>query len=875
MGRSTESHEPQPRLGQSAAQPPIQPPALLTGTGPIQGLSAKEAQARRARGESNAVPLHTSRSYLQILRENVFTFINNVLYLLGLALVLLGQYTDALLSVGIVLLNVLVSVFQEVRAKRTLDHIALLTRPKATVIRDGQPQEVDPDEIVLGDVLLVRPGDQIVVDGSVVGETQMEVDESLLTGESDAVTKRPGAPISSGTFCLSGSACYIAEKVGVHSTANRLTQGTRLFRRVYTPLQREINLVIRVILLVALFFELLLIINAIVQGIPLVASVEISVVVIGLVPIGLFLAIATAYALGAVRLAGKGALVQQANSVESLSHVDVLCLDKTGTLTTNALKLHAVFPAGISESDLRRRLGIYAASTPAGNRTNEAIAAACPGETRQVKAGLPFSSAWKWSALAFDDPRMPGVYVLGAPEILRPALDSDAEVGQQAAAWEEAGLRVLLFAISPEALPLRDANNQPCLPRSLMPLGLISLSDELRPEARETLRHFAEAGIRLKIISGDHPQTVAALVKQAGLDADIKTISGEALQALDEAGFVQAAESVAIFGRVTPGQKKRLVQALRSQGHYVAMIGDGVNDVLSLKQANLGIALHGGSQAARGVADLILLNDSFGVLPTAFREGQRITNGMDTILKLFLTRVFYMALLLIATSMVGGFPFSPANNALLTFFTVGVPTIALAAWARPGTDTRRDQVRSLFHFVFPAALLLALGSLLVYLVYFIPVYRDLLQAAQGVGVREGTLQGYLAEAQSAVVTFGVLCGLLLILFVEPPTRAWVGGEPLNGDWRPVALTAVLAGGFVVVLTVPAIGKVFDVAPLGVVEYLLIGGAVIVWAVALRWVWRSRLMERFLGLNDEYPGESARALALEDPDQGPSNDPVAQ
>ncbi len=812
---------------------------------PMRGLSESEVQARRARGESNAVPLRTSRSYLQIIRENVFTFVNNTLYALGVALIILGQYTNALLSVGIVLLNVLVSVFQEVRAKRTLDRIALLTRPQATVIREGKEQEVDPDNLVLGDVLLARTGDQLVVDGSVI-EGQMDVDESLLTGEADPTPKRRGDSVFSGTFCFTGSAYYTAEKVGAQSTANRLTQSARSFRRVYTPLQREINLVIRIILLVALFFELLIATNAIIHGIPIVASVQMSVVIVGLVPIGLFLAIATAYGLGAVRIAGKGALVQQANSMESLSNVDVLCMDKTGTLTANALALHDLLPTGNSEADLRRVLGDYAVSTPGGNRTNDAIAAACAGQARSVKEAVPFSSARKWSALSFDDPALRGTYVLGAPEILRPALRPGASLGKQAAAWEAAGLRVLLFAYAPDILPLHDANDQPRLPAGLTPLGLLSLSDELRQEARETLSKFAEAGITLKIISGDNPQTVAALAKQAGLGPDIKTISGLDLQRLDKDAFARAAESTAIFGRITPQQKQRLVQDLRSQGHYVAMIGDGVNDVLSLKQANLGIAMNSGSPAARGVADMVLLEDSFAVLPIAFQEGQRITNGMDNILKLFLTRVFYMTLLLISTGVIGGFPFSPSNSSLLILFTVGVPTIALAAWTRPGATTWRQQLLSLYHFVLPAALTLALGSLLVYLAYFIPAYRDLLQVAPTSSI--GYLQSFQAEAQSAVVTFGVLCGLLLILFVEPPSRAWVGGEPLNGDWRPVALTIALVLAYVLILAIPALGKLFDVAPLGVVDYLLIGVAVIVWALLLRWIWRARLMERFLGVN---------------------------
>jgi cation-transporting ATPase E len=815
----------------------------------IRGLSESEAAERRAQGQGNDVPLQTSRSYMQIVRENVFSFINNVLFGLGIALIVLGQVSSALLSVGVVLLNVIVSVVQEIRAKRMLDHIALLTRPKATVLRDGQERPIDPSEIVQGDVLLVRPGDQIVVDGPLIGEGHIDVDESLLTGESDPVAKRPGDPLYSGSFCLTGSGAYLAEKVGTQSVAHQLTEGARTFRRVYTPLQQQIDLVIRVILLLVVFFELLLGINTVVQGISVVTSVKMSVVVVGLVPIGLFLAIATAYALGAVRISRQGALVQQANAVESLSHVDMLCLDKTGTLTANALIFHALAPLERSEPELRRMLGDYVASVTAPNSTSAAIAKACPGQARQVREEVAFSSARKWSALALDDPALRGVYVLGAPEMLQPALRPGADLGTQGAEWAEAGLRVLLFACVPELVALHDASGQPTLPDGLIPLGLLSLSDELRPEARETLSSFAGVGVQCKIISGDNPQTVAALARQAGFPADLKVVSGLDLDGLDDATFAQVAEETTVFGRITPQQKARLVQALRSRGHYVAMIGDGVNDVLSLKQANLGLAMHSGSQAARGVADMVLLQDSFAVLPAAFGEGQRITNGMDNILKLFLTRVLYMAVLFIATGVIGGFPFSPNNSSLLIFFTVGAPTIALAAWAHPGAVSPQRLRRSLAHFVIPAAITLALGSLAVYLVHFIPAYRELAQGAPALA-RSQPMQGFQLQAQSAVTTFGVLAGLLLILFVEPPSRAWVGGDALNGDWRAVLLVVVLLLGYVAVLLIPPLGTLFDLPPLSIPDYLLLGGVVIVWALALRWVWRAHLMERFLGLHWE-------------------------
>src|SRR5215204_5077266 len=370
-------------------------------TAHTSGLSADEVVARKARGEVNAPPPPPGRTYRQIIVGNVFSFINNVFYALCLLLVLLGRPFDAILPMVVVLANVAVSVFQEVRAKRKLDKIALLTRPTAKVIRDGREQNVDPAEIVRGDLLMVGPGDQIVVDGAVGGGT-MEVDESQLTGESDLVRKRDGDQVFSGSFCVTGSAHYEAQRIGAASFANQVTAGARAERRVLTPLQREINGMIRLMILVAGFLMVVLTVSAFAYRTPFVELVQSLVVVIGLVPQGLLLAIVVAYALGAMRVAGQGALVQQTNAIESLSNVDTFCLDKTGTLTTNRLQVEDVLPLGIDRGDLQRRLSDFVASTTTGNKTSEAIAQALPGEKQPVTDEVPFSSARKWSALVFD-----------------------------------------------------------------------------------------------------------------------------------------------------------------------------------------------------------------------------------------------------------------------------------------------------------------------------------------------------------------------------------------------------------------------------------------------------------------------------------------
>jgi len=800
----------------------------------LQGLSEEEVRLRRANGQGNTAKLPTSRSYGQILRENLLTLINLILFALSGALILLGRPLDAITTVSVISFNMLVGIVQEVRAKRVLDRIALLTRPTATVIREGHEQAVDPDALVVGDLLVVRPGDQIVVDGRLVGEGWIDIDESLLTGESDLVRKSAGDSVSSGSFCVNGSAVYEAVKVGAQSTAYQLTVGARTFRRVLTPLQRQVTMVIRILLVLACCLGLALLMTTVIKQTPLLQTVQMAVVIAGLIPNGLLLAIAVAYGLAAVRLAGKGVLIQQANAVESLSTVTVLCCDKTGTLTANRLYVHALQPFGTGEEKLGALLGAYAASVSAVNATITAIAAAYPAQAQLAKTEVPFSSATKWSALILAGTQR--VYVLGAPEVLEAFLRPESRVGEQAAAWAEQGLRVLLFACYEEFVDLYDSDRQPRLLSGLHPLGLVSLSDVLRPEARQTLTAFSQAGVQLKVISGDNPQTVAALAKQVGLASGLTSVSGLDLAQMEPAEFAQVVRDTTVFGRITPKQKERIVQELRAQGAYVAMVGDGINDVLSLKRANLGIAMQSGSQMTRSAADLVLLDDSFATLPRAVQEGQRVINGMQQILTLFLTRVtlFTLLILLIPT-----FPFSPRQSSLITLLTVGIPTVALAAWAHPGPTHGKKLFLRLMHFVLPAVLTASLMTLFVFLIA--------VALAVSRGLPEATV---IATARSTITVFATVCGILLVVFVAPPTRLWARGTSPSGDWRPAILAAVLLGGLTLLLSIPLGRAAFEIGALPLFDVATIVGVALLWALLLRFMWRFRLLERLLGMEGE-------------------------
>jgi cation-transporting ATPase E len=828
---------------------PTQEPAGdgLTPT-PPEGLTDDEVQLRRAAGLGNTAAPASTRSYRQILVENVFTFINNILIALGIGLVIVGRPVDALVSLAVIATNVVVGIVQEVRAKRTLDRIALLTRPTANVVRGGRVRAVVLEELVIGDLIELRAGDQVVLDGH-LREGAVGMDESLLTGESEVVQRHPGDEMFSGSFATIGSGRYVAERVQAASLANRITAGARTFRRVLTPLQQEINLVIRVVLGIVVYIEILLLIRAALQGATLGALIADATLMAGLVPNGLFVSIAVAYAVAAVRIVRFGALVQQANAVESLSHVDVLCVDKTGTLTANRLAVEGVAGlGGATEDEVIAALATLAGSATARNRTSEAIAARWPSEPHRLVAEAPFSSARKWSAAAFAGDDVPsGIIALGAAQFLRTYLARAGdgqpsgwrELETTASAWTTRGLRVLLVSTHPDPGGLRppadDADAE--LPEGMRALGLVALRDELRSDAAATLARFVEAGVTVKVISGDDPDTVVSLARQAGLAGDLRAVSGNDLDEADDDRLLRIVGETTVFGRITPAQKERLVGALRGAGHYVAMIGDGVNDVLSLKKADLAIAMGSGSQATRGVADMVLMEDAFGAVARAVEEGQRIVNGMQDILKLFLTRVATVGLVVVSSLVVGTFPIDLRNASALTIFTVGIPSTLLALWAAPGRRHQDSLARTLATFVVPAAVVSSLLGLLVF-------YGSIaLAGAHDPAAIEAAGPG----ARTAFTSFLVLAGLLLVVFVEPPFEWLAVIEPRTTDRRPALLAAVLALGYVATLLVPPAREFFSFAVPGPREAGLVLGAVVLWAPMMRAFWNRRVIERFVGV----------------------------
>jgi cation-transporting ATPase E len=634
---------------------------------------------------------------------------------------------------------------------------------------------------------------------------------------------------------MAGSVIYEATDVGEDTVAQKLTEQARAYRNVRTPLQREVDLILRAmgVLVALLALQTIRTFDQIYDRIPLLESVKAAAVLVALVPQGLVLMIAVTYSLAVMRLAKTGVLIQRLNAVESSSHIDVLCVDKTGTLTTQALELEDVYPVRVTDEECRRLIGVYAASVSDSNKTNDALKTAFPSAASAVGDEVAFDSARKWSALGLSgEPE--GVMVLGAPEILAPHVNGYDALTASIDAWADRGLRVLLFACAPGYSAARGADGEPELPRSLQPLAVISIRDQLREGARETIQAFAKIGVQVKVISGDNADTVLALARQCGIPESASAIAGAQLANLDDLEMEEVATTNTVFGRVTPEQKERLVAALTRRGHYVAMTGDGVNDILALKRAKVAIAMRSGSEATRGVADIVLMDDSFSVLPETFSEGQRIMRGMYDVIKLFLTRTLFVAFLILGASLIEvEFPLTPKQNSLLATLTVGIPAFALAIWAVPGRTPRR-LLPTIVEFVIPASVVVAAISLSVYEFFL-------------------TMTGNTMWAQAAVTTTMVACGLLIVLFAQPPSLAWVGGSSLNGDLRPAAMVVGLFGVYVLVLFVRPVRDFFEITTLPFSGYVMIGFVVAGWAVIVRTLWRWALGRRVIRMwRRRYP-----------------------
>ncbi len=761
-----------------------------TATDPVHGLSDAEVGARIARGAVNRAATPTSRTAWEILRSNVLTRFNAILGTLFVVILLTGPWQDALFG-GVFVLNTLIGMVQELRAKRALDRLALVSQPKARVLRADRLLDIAASEIVLDDILELGSGDQVVVDGVMLGALGLEVDESMLTGESAPVPKEPGDEVWSGSFVVAGTGRCRVTRVGAAAYGQRLAGDARRFRVAHSELRAGIDRILRYVTWAIVPTAALLFAGqAAMPAVPLADALLYSAAgVVAMVPEGLILLTSIALALAALRLSRRRVLVQDLPATETLARVDVVCLDKTGTLTEREPRFEALEPLRPHPDALRALAGLVAAE-PKPNATLRAIETACRTERHPVAAAVvPFSSARKWSAATFEEL---GTWVLGAPEVVLAGIPDGDAVGRRADDLARDGRRVVLLAHTAEALAADS------LPARLVPTALVLLTEQVRGDAEETLRFFHSQGVAIKLLSGDHPATVGRIASRLGIAAD----AVDAKDLPQDAGALAAlAETQPVFGRLSPRNKQALIAALQSRGHVVAMVGDGVNDVLALRGADIGIAMGAGAGASRAIAHLVLLDNRFARLPSVIAEGRRVIGNVERLAALFLTKTVYAMLLALAVGVADvTFPFLPRHLTLVGSLTIGIPAFFLSLEHR-ADRARAGFVGRVLRFTLPAGVIVAGATFAAYAL--IPgVSRSSLAEARTVATVTLFAVATVVLWQVARpvslgrrVLFGATIGAFVVVSILPPLRAFFALQPLPaGTWLAATGIAAAAAG---------------------------------------------------------------------------------
>jgi cation-transporting P-type ATPase E len=767
---------------------PIEPDSLPAPGG--AGLTEAEAQRRlEALGDRGELP--TSRSYTSIVRANTLTVFNLILASFLVVILIAGRPADALFA-GVLVANTAIGIVQEVRAKRTLDRLALLVAPHARVVRDGTVRSVGADDVVSGDLVMLQPGDQIVADGTVVRSVGLMLDESPLTGESHAVERGEGGALLSGSFVVEGAGSYVVEAAGEASYAASLTGIAREYRFRRSPLEIQINRLLQILVAVMLGLGSAFVWVLVRHDLPFrEAAATATAGIVTLVPEGLVLLTSLTFAVAAVRLARSGMLVQALNSVEVLANVDTVCLDKTGTLTDGRLVLERTVPAtGREGAEIERLLGMYAACAASRTDTLEAIATGLPGAAGDVEAEVPFSSRWKWSAVRLRGEPRP--LVLGAPDVLAPG---------GAAAPAEDGRRTLVFGAASDPLPEPGPG---VTPQGFELFGTVAFEERMRPDAAATVEFLRRQGVAVKVLSGDAPATVAAVAERAGILPGPGPVAGSDELPADAAALATLAEERTVFGRLTPEDKRRLVEALAARGRSVAMIGDGVNDVPAMKSSRLAIAFGAGSQLAKSVADAVLVSDEFAVLPRAVGQGRRIIANVQRVARLFVTKSVFAAFVIATFGLVTAeFPLLPRHLTLAAVFTVGVPGFVLALMPGEPRPEEGSFLRRVGRFSLPAGGIMAGAVVLAYL-----TDRELRGRSE-------------VDARTVAVTVMVAVGLYVLLVLDR--------ERMQTSRAYAVTVAVMVGGlafgYLAVLASPSLRDFFALSTPGFVDWLVVAGAV--------------------------------------------------
>ncbi|MHB9759644.1 cation-translocating P-type ATPase [Streptomyces sp. BYX5S] len=769
------------------------------------GLTRAEVAERVARGEVNDVPVRSSRSVADIVRANVFTRFNAIIGVLWVIMLAVAPIQDSLFGF-VILANTGIGIIQEWRAKQTLDSLAVIGEARPTVRRDGVAVGVATSEIVLGDLIEIGPGDKIVVDGTCAEADGLEIDESLLTGEADPVLKQPGDEVMSGSFVVAGGGAFTATKVGREAYAAQLAEEASRFTLVHSELRSGISTILKYVQWMMIPTALGLIVSQlVVKDNDLKDSIARTVGgIVPMVPEGLVLLTSVAFAIGVIRLGRKQCLVQELPAIEGLARVDTVCLDKTGTLTEGGMDVSELrlLGDGTDETYVREVLGALGESDPRPNASLQAIIDAYPAAVDwRCTEALPFSSARKYSGAAFSEGNgVSSAWLLGAPDVLLPAGDPALTATEE---LNLQGLRVLLLARAPKGLEGTG------VAESAEPTALVVLEQRLRPDAGDTLRYFAEQDVRAKVISGDNAVSVGAVAGKLGLEGADRAVDARTLPE-DPEEMADALDAGTVFGRVTPQQKRDMVGALQAHGHTVAMTGDGVNDVLALKDADIGVSMGSGSEATRAVAQIVLLNNSFATLPSVVAEGRRVIGNITRVATLFLVKTVYSVLLaLLVVCFQVEYPFLPRHLTLLSTLTIGVPAFFLAL--APNKERAKPNfVRRVMRYAIPGGAVAGLATFAMYLI------------ARHYYEGSGALS---AETSSATLTLFLISMWVLAIIARPYT------------WWRVGLVAAMGFAFLLVLVVPWLQEFFALRLVGsVMPWTAVGVAGIA-AVVLELLWR--------------------------------------
>ncbi len=791
----------------------------------VHGLSSAEAAERLRR--LGPPEQDSSRSLRSIVLANVLTLFNGIILVFFILVLSQGLWADALFGV-IAIINSAIGIRQEFKAKETLDNLALLVSPQAEVIRDGHQLELHADELVPGDVIRVKPGDQLIADGPVISSRELTVDESLLTGESDGIRKERGDRMLSGAFCISGSGHYEIDAVRRDSHAEKIAGEAREFRHPPSPLQTEVNRILWATTIIMVPLALLMLAGFILRGVDFTEAAQTATAgLITLIPEGLVLLMSVTLAVAAVRLAKMDTLVQQISATESLAAVDTICVDKTGTLTDGTLELIDIVSSDPAEVDsTERALGRFAASAGERNRTLETIAEAFPAPAADVADEVSFSSQWKWSGLTLNGEGMHRSYVVGAPDVLigSGAMSLTPQLQSRLEAEASLGRRVVAFGEAPAGLPADPATEPP--PR-INPLALVVLEETLRPDAAETIEFMRDQDVDLKLISGDAAQTVTAVAYALGVARDAGVVEGPDLPA-DPKALARVAESNTIFCRITPEQKKALVGALSDSGRFTAMIGDGVNDVPALKQARLAVAMGSGSQITKGIADIVLLRDQFSMLPRAVAEGRRIARNIHRLGRLYLTKTVYAGFLIVATALVGfPFPFLPRQLTVAALLTIGIPSFVLALAPSEGPLYRGRLLRALAAFAVPAGIGIGVGSLMSF------------------GLVDGVFGGSLNDGRTAATTTLIVLGLAFILLLERGP----GRDHIAIQSYMLAMVSLLGGLLAAILAIEPLRQFFELELLSAGQWFICMLSVATGLIIASALWRLPYIQRLEATDD--------------------------